>query len=349
MLMSTRELNGLGDLGFNLRKTLKRLNPVNVTKESIRLATHPKELVKLAVEAKKAEVRFLRERHAAHKRMLKKAWKNPIIRKVIIAAVVVVGTYFSVGTLGPWLAGLGSSLMSTSGATWIKAASVAYEIAQRRKKRGPTSRDDGPALAQANADLRSQMLLNGYSDEEAAQVIAQIAEGVAPQDALRSIGPPHPHPAPAVVSPAKQASARDKFLNWFASWKPAEAAALRESHPELFAPLVASATSAALGDGLGQDDSWASVFSSWADAAGQIVPTVLNDLTSVKTLQLQLQRARSGQPPLSTRTAQQAAVTGQMPMSFSIPLAVGGVVVLALGAVFLAPRLFGRRHHSRFM
>jgi len=69
----------------------------------------------------------------------------------------------------------------------------------------------------------------------------------------------------------------------------------------------------------------------------------------VKTLQLQLQRARSGQPPLSTRTAQQAAVTGQMPMSFSIPLAIGGVVVLALGAVFLAPRLFGRHHHSRFM
>jgi len=36
-------------------------------------------------------------------------------------------------------------------------------------------------------------------------------------------------------------------------------------------------------------------------------------------------------------------------MSFSIPLAIGGVVVLALGAVFLAPRLFGRHHHSRFM
>src|SRR6266571_9172173 len=284
MLMSIKELTGLGDLGrFSFRRAAQRFNPVNVARKVASLNPLAVQ-AQLAIRAKRAEVGFLKKRHAAHLKMLK------------------------------GLKGGGSAPLERAEPDQVIAAP-----------------SEVPAL-----------------DAPASPAEAPIADRPSSVDKAPPMQP-------------QQAAAREKFLKWFTSWKPAEAAALRESNPELFAPLVTSATPTALGDydalgdmfgevmGLGQDDSWSSVFSSWADAAGQIVPTVLNDLTAVKTLQLQLQRARSGQPPLSTRTAQQAAVTGQMPMSFSIPLAVGGVVVLALGAVFLAPRLFGRRHHSRFM
>jgi len=46
MLMSVSELNGLGDLGkFSLKKTIKKLNPITVTKKAVALVTHPKALI----------------------------------------------------------------------------------------------------------------------------------------------------------------------------------------------------------------------------------------------------------------------------------------------------------------
>ncbi len=387
MLMSVRELNGLGDLGrrFSLKKAVKRLNPVALAKKSIQLAKHPKEMIKVlkaynpaALTAKtvirsnqnvfRFTKKFTQKAHKRHMVWLRKIEKNKIAGPIFNAVVMVVATYFGV-----------SGIVAPAMKVWLaseKQRSAAIAA-------GETEKHSAADVAQAEADLHIQIVGAGYSAAEADQIIAQLRQGVDPTVAIQSIGPPHPLAAASVPEAApiqaerpmgaprysgnatqtSQASARDQFLKWFSSWKPQEAAALRASNPELFAPLVSAplaladhdALGAMFGEvaGLGQDEAedggWAAAFSSWADTAAKIVPSVLNNLTAVKTLQLQLQRSRAGLPPLPTRTAQQVAVTGRAPLSFSLPLVISGVLVLALGAVFVAPRFFGRRHHSRFM
>jgi len=426
MLMSVSELNGLGDLGkFSLKKTIKKLNPITVTKKAVALVTHPKALI-AAVKANnpivvaKASIALAKEYNPAavakntielgkavakqqlavtkklvdpreHIKLTKQVLHSPAVQNILKAAVVVVAGYF------------------TGGAAVAPLMKLWMADREKREGRALNAQQEAEA-AQAEAGIRSEMLAGGYSSEQANQVIGQIHGGADPAAALQSIGPPNPVVASAAVAAAapsisfadayaeaagsagapmnttampapsrrsevlgrsvpvslssedvmqsKQSKSREQFLQWFRGWKPAEAAALQASNPELFEPLsVDTAALSGFDDDLGDWSGpylgdWSDTFSSWGDAISNALPTVLSTATSLKTLQVQLARAKAGQPPLPTVQAT-AIAAGKKPggigLPLSMPMVIGGVVVLGIAAAFLAPGLFRRRHHSRFI
>lgn len=399
MFMSVDELNqGLGDLGrFSLKRAVQRLNPVAVAKSQI---ANTQKALKMAVQmAKPAEVikslrrtadvvkklhdprehiKFAQARHAQHMEWIRKIEKNKIAGPIFNAVVIVVATYFGVGEVVAPLMKL-----------WLaseKQRSAAIAAGEQQQH-------SAAEAAQAEADLRREILANGYSDAEASQIIDQINAGVDPRAAIQSIGLPHQKPlasgplasvavtqaqavtraqamiessAPAVSShpsletamQTKQAEAHAHFVDWFRQFRPEAAAALEAARPELFAPLAPPQALSGFDDGvgdwtgedhLGQTD-WGDMFSSAMESISTALPEVLNKVVDYKTAQLQLQRAKQGQPLLPTATAQKLAVSGKAPgLALSMPLVVGGVLVVGLAVVLLAPGLFGRRHHSRFL
>lgn len=412
MLMPVNAPRGLGDLGkFNLRKAIKKLNPVTVTRKAVQLSTHPRALVATLkannpVVVAKASIALAKEYNPAavaknsialgravakqqvsisktlldprsQLKMAKAVLHSPAVQNIIKAAVVVVAGYFTGGSAVAPLMKLWMADRAKREAASAGGALTAQQQAE---------------AARADADMRAQMAANGYSPAQADQVIAQLGSGADPAAALQSIGPPNPVIASAAVAAAggggggsaapadapmsapadasavpvtlasedvmqsKQSAARDKFIRWFAQWKPAQADALRNAHPELFEPLkVDTAALAGFDDDLGDWSGnylgdWSDTLSSWADAVSSAVPEVLNTAMEAKTLQVQLARVKAGQSPLPTTTAQRLATTGGKPgLALSMPVVIGGVLALGLAAVLIAPRMFGRRHHSRFM
>src|SRR6266699_4373255 len=198
MLMSVRELNGLGDLGrrFSLKKAVKRLNPVALAKKSIQLAKHPKEMVKVlkaynpaALTAKvvirsnqdvfRFTKKFTQKAHKRHMVWLRKIEKNKIAGPIFNAVVMVVATYFGV-----------SGIVAPAMKVWLaseKQRSAAIAA-------GETEKHSAADVAQAEADLHIQIVGAGYSAAEADQIIAQLRQGVDPTVAIQSIGPPHSQP-----------------------------------------------------------------------------------------------------------------------------------------------------------